>query len=319
MSDLASSSRFVGRHAEQLALLDAWGRAADGTASVVLVGGEAGIGKSRLLRELADEVERTDGLWLIGGCTSQAGAVQPFGPLVAALRSLVRRLGAAELRTVVGGSGGELARLLPELGDDVAEPVVTDVFTTSSGRLFELVLGLLHRLALERPVALVLEDLHWADPSTLDLLDFLARNLVDERVLLVATYRTDELHRRHPLRPALAELHRIGAVSTIGLTPLDDDEVAELLASLTGGEVDPAAAKKIAARSGGVPFFVEELAMSIDDLDQVPPELEEMLRTRIDALDPDIQELLRAVAAGAGYAAVPTGSCSGSLAWLSRT
>ena len=80
-------------------------------------------------------------------------------------------------------------------------------------------LGLLHRLALERPVALVLEDLHWADPSTLDLLDFLARNLVDEPVLLVATYRTDELHRRHPLRPALAELHRIGAVSTIGLTP----------------------------------------------------------------------------------------------------
>ena len=89
MSDVAPAA-FVGRHVEQLALLDAWARASDGTASVVLVGGEAGIGKSRLLRELADEVDRTGGRWLLGGCTSQAGSVQPFGPLVAALRSLAR-------------------------------------------------------------------------------------------------------------------------------------------------------------------------------------------------------------------------------------
>ena len=233
MSDLASSSTFVGRHAEHTALLDAWARAADGTASVVLVGGEAGIGKSRLLAR-AGRRGRAHERAVAHRWVHQPGRLGPAVRAAGGGPALPRPAGGRG-RAASGrrGSGGELARLLPELGDDVADPVVTDVFTTSSGRLFELVLGLLHRLALERPVALVLEDLHWADPSTLDLLDFLARNLVDERVLLVATYRTDELHRRHPLRPALAELHRIGAVSTIGLSPLDEAEVAELLASLT--------------------------------------------------------------------------------------
>jgi predicted ATPase len=132
----------------------------------------------------------------------------------------------------------------------------------SQARLFEVLLGLLGRLGRQAPVVLVVEDLHWADRSTRDLLAFLVRNLRAERVLLVATYRSDELHRRHPMRPFLAELARGGRVQRVDLAPFGREELATLLAGITGVPPTAATVDDILARTEGNGFFAEELFIS---------------------------------------------------------
>jgi predicted ATPase len=159
---------------------------------------------------------------LAGGCIELGEGALPYAPIVEALRSLARRLDLAALRSLAGPAHGLLAGLLPELGDGQAEAVTGG----SQARLFEVLLGLLGRLGEQAPVVLVVEDLHWADRSTRDLLAFLVRNLHAERVLLVATYRSDELHRRHPMRPFLAELARGGRAQRVDLVPFGREELA---------------------------------------------------------------------------------------------
>ncbi|HEX6419404.1 MAG TPA: AAA family ATPase [Acidimicrobiales bacterium] len=305
MSSPLSSPVFVGRDDELARLIEAWDGAAGGRPATVLVGGEAGVGKSRLLAELAAHVADGGGRWMIGGCASQGGASLPFAPVVAALRGFLRTTPEAEVDRLVGPARAELARLLPELGAAGHDPLMVDLFTTSPGRLFEVVLSVLHRIAGEQPLALVLEDLHWADPSTLALVEFVARNLGDEALLLVASYRTDELHRGHPLRPALAEIQRIRTVTSLVLEPFSPAEVAEQLAAILGEPPPADVVDRIAERSNGVAFFVEELAASIGEFDAVPQGLQELLRTRIDALDPATQEIVHAVAAGTVGGPVP--------------
>src|SRR5690606_5124719 len=179
-----SSPVFVGRGDELARLVEAWEGAAQGRPATVLVGGEAGVGKSRLLAELSARVTERGGRWMIGGCASQGGAGLPFAPVAAALRGLLRAAPPAEVDGLIGPARAELARLLPELGVAGHDPHMVDLLTTSSGRLFEVVLSVLHRIAGEQPLALVLEDLHWADPSTLALVEFVARNVGDEALLL---------------------------------------------------------------------------------------------------------------------------------------
>ncbi|MFW5417215.1 AAA family ATPase [Nocardiopsis sp. CNT-189] len=237
-------SAFVGRQAELAALRADARRALRGGATAVLVAGEAGVGKSRLVREYAagSPMPRT----VAGGCPELGVDGLPFAPFATALRRLVRE-GAVE----TGPGPGELARLLPELGP------APEASGEGRARLFEEVLVLLEKAAGSGGLTLVLEDLHWSDASTRDLLVFLLGNLGAARVQLIATVRTDDLHRTHPLRRLLPELERLDPVTRLDLAPLSRDEVADQAAALRGGALSAGDLDLVYQRSGGNPLFVE--------------------------------------------------------------
>jgi AAA ATPase domain len=291
MSERVSSPSFVGR-AEELGLLAAaLERAGAGAPGIVLIAGEAGVGKTRLVDEFAAQAAAEGTLVLAGGCIELGEGALPYAPIVEALRSLVRGLDLAVLRSLAGPAHGLLAGLLPELGDGQAEAVPGG----SQARLFEVLLGLLGRLGEQAPVVLVVEDLHWADRSTRDLLAFLVRNLHAERVLLVATYRSDELHRRHPMRPFLAELARGGRVQRVDLAPFGREELAALLAGITGVPPTAATVDDILARTEGNAFFAEELVAAAAERagSALPPGLRDVLLIRFEALSEPAQVALR--------------------------
>lgn len=253
----------VGRVQESAALDDVFRAARDGSPSAVLLGGEAGVGKTRLVGEFAARARAGGARFLVGGCLELGTEGLPFAPFTAALRGLVREIGVDGVRELLPeGAGGELGRLLPDFGEADADSLTGE----ARARLFELVLTLLERLAASAPVVLVIEDAHWADTSTRDLLTFLVRNLgADAALLIVTTYRTDELHRTHPLRPLLTELERVDRVRRVSVARLGRDEVAELVRGVLGEGWTARTAAEIFARSEGNPLFVEALLGSRDD------------------------------------------------------
>ncbi|QYC43385.1 Transcriptional regulatory protein LiaR [Nonomuraea coxensis DSM 45129] len=288
----AVSPLFVGRVRELAVLRDALAEARAGVPATVLVGGEAGVGKTRLLVEFADRAD--DALVLVGGCLELGTEGLPFAPFTAVLRGLVRRLGRDGVAALVpGGATGGLARLLPEFGEPGREGA------EARARLFELVLGLLERLAEERPVALVIEDAHWADRSTRDLLSFLVRyQRTAGRLLLVVTYRSDELHRTHPLRPMLAELGRVEWVTRVELRRLTRREAVAQAASILERRPATADMDLIYARSEGNPLFVEALLSEGGGRGDLPESLRDLLLARVERLPEETQELLRVASAG---------------------
>ena len=279
MARRLSSPVFVGRTRELETLRGAADAAASGGTALVLVGGEAGVGKSRLVAETAG-VLRDDG-WLVleGGTVALGDDGLPFGPIVQALRALVRDVDPDRIALAAGPTLPELARLVPELSivaGDGAGPA--DQVEWLQTRIFEGILRLLGRLGEGSPVLLVIEDLHWADRSTRDLLSFLARNARDERLLIVGTFRTDELHRRHPLTGWLAEAERQPRVERIDLERFEREELVELLAGITGGVPSQTLVDSVARRSDGNAFFAEELVAAVDEADQRRERLPETLR-----------------------------------------
>jgi len=312
----------VGRGAEAAQLRAALERAAGGQPAIVVVAGEAGVGKTRLVHDLVCRVGEVGAVALTGGCLDVGDGVLAYAPLVEALRPLVGLLDPAELERVLGGAGGELARLVPELGPPAGvggRPAEAPLAPT---RLFELLLGVLHRLAERGPVLLVVEDLHWADQSTRDLLGFLVRNLRGG-VALVLTYRSDELHRRHPLRPFLAELDRSGRAERLELDRLGRRDLAELLAGILEEPAPPALVGEVLARSEGNPFFAEELLAAHLDGSRLPLALRDLVLARVEALSEPTQRVLE-VAAVAGtrvdheLLAAVVGQDAEQLVWLLR-
>ena len=287
----------VGRREEQQAFADAVERAEAGQPGVVLVGGEAGVGKTRLVEEATGAAARREARVLTGACVQLGGEGVPFAPLVDHIRMLAATTGAEDLDALLGPAREELARLLPELGPAASGPLPTAVDQAS--RLFELVLGVITRLAEEQPTVLVFEDLHWADRSTIDLLAFLVRTLRSSRVLLVATYRTEEIHRRHPLRPLLLSLERVRTVQRLDLAPFNRGEVREQLDAIEGAPVDPGLAERVFERSEGNAFLAEELMGAVRggaDIEHLSPSLRDLLLARADQLDDATRQVLRVVA-----------------------
>jgi DNA-binding CsgD family transcriptional regulator/tetratricopeptide (TPR) repeat protein len=292
-----SSPVLIGRLPEMAMLHEALARVEAGSPVVVLIGGEAGIGKSRLVAELAAHARARGDLVLEGACASLgSGEGLPFGPIAEALRGLLRSSDRALLDDVIDPTTRELGRLIPDFlwndGDGFLQVAPADWAQT---RLFDAFLTLLERLGERRSVVLVTEDVHWADRSTRDLLDFVARRLRNERVLVIATYRTDELHRRHPLRPWLAEMSRLARVEQMELARFERDEVAELLAAIEGRRPSASMVEAIAHRAEGNPFFSEELlAAGSTGPNVLPARLRDVLLGRIGSLSAPAGRLVEA-------------------------
>src|SRR6266498_1353715 len=278
--------------------------AGGGEPLTMCVGGEAGVGKTRLVTRFAGQVRAAGGQVLLGGCIELGETALPYAPVAQALRGLGRGPEPAALEKLVGPGRPLLARLLPELGQgEESTSAGLAVGSSAQARLFEAVLALLERLADQSPTVLVVEDLHWADRSTLDLLAFLVRNL-QAGLLLVLTYRSDELHRRHPLRPFLAELDRSGRAERLEVGRFDRVDLADLLAGILGRRPDDDLVERIYRRSEGNAFFAEELLAATQQGDSngrgLPPSLQNVLLTRVQVLPDEAQATLRIVAAASG-------------------
>ncbi len=291
-----TSSHFVGRAGELAELDRALREAAGEWPVVVLLGGESGVGKTRLVREFERRSSDEDALVLRGEAVEEADGELPYAPLIGALRPLVRSRHPA-LAALGRGSRAQLAALLPGLDEEIAASDGND--PSAQVRLFEGLLELLDLLSEEQPVVLVLEDLHWADRSTRTFVDFLARSLRRERVVLLLTYRTDEIHRRHPLRALLSELDRLERARRIELEPFDRNELAEVLADILGEAPSRKLVERLFERSEGNPLYTEELlAAGLDGRGAAPQSLRDAFMLRIERLSPDAQSAARVIAAG---------------------
>ena len=293
-----SSPDFVGRGTELTALLGALHGAAESRFSAVFVAGESGVGKSRLLGELEREAESRGARVLAGECFTLAEGELPYAPIRSALRRLERDLDPGVFDELLGPGRDELARLLPQLAAAGArEPDPAPIREPlARARMFELLLALLTRLAGEAPIVLVIEDVHWADRSTLDLLGFLVANARREALLLVCSYRTDELHRGHPLSAFLAQHERPPAVRRIDLRRFTPRELAAQLHGILGTVPDPALVTRLHARTEGNAFFTEELlAASRDEGTGLPASLRDALLRRIDVLPQAARDLVRLI------------------------
>jgi DNA-binding CsgD family transcriptional regulator/tetratricopeptide (TPR) repeat protein len=255
----------------------------DGIGRLVLVAGDAGAGKSRFVDQVAaSAVARGWRAVRGGGIDLGGGGTLTHVALTQVVRDLAAQVGVPELERLVGAGFDELAAFLP--GGTPVE--------VSSGRLLEKVVDALVALGRDRPLLVLLEDLHWADGATRDLVTFLARNVSAGRVLVIGTYRTDDLHRRHPLRPLLAELERMD-VPRVALEPLATGDVAAFATAMGATDLLPHEVAALATRTSGNPFFLEELLAEPAADAIVPGPLREVLLARIDRLDPSTSAVLR--------------------------
>lgn len=246
----------VGREAELSMLEDALLSALRGDGGVVIVGGEAGMGKTRLAISLAATARRLGAVVLAGGC-SEAELSLPYLPFLEALGNYLANARISALRERLGTAAGELAQLFPQLGSPAT-------WTGDPGqakmRLFESILMLLGDAASRRALLLILEDLQWADPATRELLDYATRRLRSTNVLIVATYRTDEMHRKHALLPTIQGWRRAGQVEMVDLQPLSAAQVGNMVCAIfEEDEVSAEFRDFLSQRSEGNPFVLEEM------------------------------------------------------------
>ncbi|WP_041795894.1 helix-turn-helix transcriptional regulator [Modestobacter italicus] len=306
----------VGRADELARLLAHVDRAVEGRPSAVLVAGDAGVGKTRLLDELARRSAERGVRVLTGHCVDLGDVGLPYLPFV----DLLRPVAADPELSAVLADHPVLAGLLtgrpgapvpgpPEDDPDRGSPLGRGALRppAEDGRLqlFEAVAALLTQVAADRPLLVVLEDLHWADRSSRDLLRYLLARLlarlVDEPITVVVTYRADDLHRRHPLRPLLAELVRLPGVERLTLEPLPDADVDTLVRGLAAdsGGLAEGTVEDVVARAEGNAFYAEELLAAGLAGEALPMGLTDVLLARVEQLSPAAQQVLR-VAAVAG-------------------
>jgi class 3 adenylate cyclase/predicted negative regulator of RcsB-dependent stress response len=300
----------VGRQHELSELEDALLSANRGDGRLVLLAGEAGIGKTRLSRELARRAQKLgcDVLW--GSC-SEAELSLPYLPFVEAIGTQLDEQDLDALRAELGPMVAELAQVFPQLGEGQAPPETGDQ-AQARLRLFESFVALLDLWAGTNTLLVVLDDVHWADSSTRELLEYAARRLSKSRVMLLATYRSDELDRLHPLTRAVQTWRRGGLADTVAVEAMTEAQVAEMIAAILSVEdVGPELASFVHERTEGNPFVLEEmLREAIDrgevfqsdtgwdrrslDAFQLPETVRETVLLRLGRLDDEHVDVLRA-------------------------
>ncbi|MFE2866955.1 AAA family ATPase [Embleya sp. NPDC059259] len=300
VTDVGWDVALVGRGEEVARLDEALARGRAGDPCAVLLAGDAGVGKTRLLAEATARAAGAGMTVLTGHCVDLGDVGLPYLPFVEVLRGLDAdaRYGevlaahpAVERLLRAGGGAAEYAGALPDAGVRL--------------RLLEDVAALLGDLAERAPVLLVVEDLHWADQSTRDLVRFLLSRLLPQRpggtayqrLTVLVSYRSDDLHRRHPLRPLLAELVRLPSVGRLDLRPMADEDVASLVRGLTAAPLPEATVRAIVERAEGNAFYAQELRAATDATDGgVPSGLAEVLLTRIEQMSGTAQRVIRTAA-----------------------
>src|SRR3954471_22124930 len=303
----------VGRSSELARLLPHGDRAAAGRPSTVPLAGDAGVGKTRLLDELTVRAIERGVRVLTGHCVDLGDVGLPYLPFVDLLRPVAAdpelapaAAGNPVLAALLAGRPTSLPPVPPAAeGRDLSRPLPHRAAPqpVDDGRLqlFESVAALICELAAGAPLLIVLEDVHWADRSSRDLLRYLLARLVDEPVAVVASYRADDLHRRHPLRPLLAELVRLPGVEWLELAPLPDAEVAALVRGIAASSGAPAEAtiEDVVSRAEGNAFYAEELLAAGLHGEALPMGLTDVLLARVEQRSPAAQQVLR-IAAVAG-------------------
>ncbi|MDO9397854.1 MAG: AAA family ATPase, partial [Herbiconiux sp.] len=293
-----TSPSLIGRESDLAALRDALDEACSGVTRAVVVGGEAGIGKTRLLAEFL--AEPGDGVLVLRGqCVDLGRDAPPYAPVIAVLRGLLDHVGEPALREAAGPGSAALGVLLPELRAAADEPPVEAAAAGGADRLFDAVATALESASRVQPVVVVIEDLHWADGATLALVRFVLRVLERARILLLLSYRSDELGRGHALRAVIPELDRNRRVSRRELARLGRRQVRQLATALAGRPLDAHDLDTVVRRTDGVPFFVEEIIVGgYDDVQSLPDTLREILLARYETLGDPAQRMLRLLAAG---------------------
>ena len=310
---------FVGRVAARAAIDSAWRAVEGGDRRLVLVSGDPGVGKTRLVAEAAVAAHERGAIVLFGRCDDELGI--PYQPFVEGLRHVVRYTPAPRLATRLGRYGGELGRLLPELAGraDLPARIASDA-ETERYRLFDAVTSWLVALAAEAPVLFVIDDLHWATKPTLLLLRYLAQCSELSHVCVVTTYRQTDLGREHPLTELLADLRREAGVARLALPGLTEHDIAELIAKTAQQDHDldgDHLARIIHAETDGNAFFVAEVLRYLMESGEVvgrndrrapdrppgelsiPESVREVVGRRLGRLGPQVNQVLE-VAAVAG-------------------
>jgi eukaryotic-like serine/threonine-protein kinase len=252
---------FVGREAELKQLRAAFDAAASGQGSLAAVVGEPGIGKTALCEQLATYVAIRGGKTLVGHCYEEGSLSLPYLPFVEALRSYVLDRDPEGLQRDLGSGAAEVARIVSEVRDRVPVEVKSASADPDEDRwrLYQALSAFLRNASSVQPLLVILEDLHWADRGTLDLLVFLARQFAGARLLIVGNYRDVEVDRAHPLSGALADLRRGSAFLRVPLRGLTVDEVHRMLAAIAAQAVSWSLAEAVHRQTEGNPLFVQEV------------------------------------------------------------
>ena len=286
-----ASTPTIGRAWESRRLADLVGLGG-GPPGNVLVGGDAGVGKSRLIAELGTAVQKAGWRVLIGHCLDFGDSALPYLPFSEAFGRLAADE-AVTARSLVE-TRPAISRLLPahRLMADATAPAEA----TGREALLNAVHGALAELGRQAPLLLVVEDVHWADQSTRELLTFLFTRQFDAPVAVVASYRADDLHRRHPLRAALGEWSRLPSVTRLDVGPLNEADMRLLVRALHPDPLPEHEVRHIVGRAEGNPFFIEELVAAAGHGGHpLPTELADLLLVRLDQLDDDSRQAVRAV------------------------
>ena len=294
-----SSPIIVGRDVELARIEHGLDIAGQGRPVVMLVRGEAGIGKSRLVREAIERARAGGSAILHGACLDLGGDGLPYLPFVEALRGLARETQPDLLRELLGPALPELSVLLPELAalGPAGPPTTAAESAVDRARLFERILGFIGRLGSQAPALAVVEDIQWIDPATRDLLTFLVRSVTTERIIAILTCRTDDLPPGHPVLAWMAEIGRAPGAARIDLGRLSRTDVVQQLQAITAGSVRDEVLDSVWQRSEGHPLFAEELLATADDASgETMPSLVDVLLARVATLDPETLAIVRTLA-----------------------